>query len=253
MTEKEEKSFSLVRKIILLVAAIVSVLAVCFSVLSYFNLWEKFQDLATIQAWIEAAGPYAIIVYGVLVLLQVVILPIPSTLTNFVASLIGFEPWVNFLVTSLCTIAGSYICFWLGRFFGKKLVTWLVGAEKTEKYAKILNDKGRFLFVMMLVLPCFPDDVLCMVAGLSTMGIGFLSLATILARPVMIAVVSFGSPMVMDALDTWGLPVSIGIVLLILIAVLLVTFRRDRKTKKSSPLAKSSQKELPDDDVGKKN
>lgn len=236
MTEKEEKSFSLVRKIILLIAAVVSVVAVFITLMNVFNLWEIFNDPEIIKEWISSAGVSAVVIYAALVLLQVVILPIPSTVTNFLASWL-FPPWENFLVTALCTIAGSYICFWLGRFFGKKLVTWLIGAEKTERYAKILNEKGRFLFVLMLLLPCFPDDVLCMVAGLSTMGLGFFSLATILARPVMIAVISFYGPVAMDALDSWGLPVSIGIILLILIAVLLVTFRRDHKEKKRSAAA----------------
>ena len=84
----------------------------------------------------------------------------------------------------------------------------------------------------MLLLPCFPDDVLCMVAGLSAMSVGFFALTTVLARPVMIAIVSFFGRAAMDAIDSWGLPVSIGVILLILIAVLLVTFRRDKKGKK---------------------
>lgn len=220
------------RKIILLVAAVVSIVAICLSVFNYFDLWGIFQNLETIQQWFESAGSYGIIVYAVLVLLQVIILPIPSTVTNFAASFLFEHAWMNFLVTSACTIAGSYICFWLGRFFGKKLVTWLIGAEKTIRYANILNEKGRFLFVLMLLLPCFPDDVLCMVAGLSTMSITFFTVATILARPVMIAVISFFGPVAVDAIDTWGVPVSIGIILLIMIAVFLVMFRRDRKDKK---------------------
>ncbi len=231
MDDQNEKSFSLARKIILLVAIVASILAAAISVFNYYGLWEKFRSIETVRSWIEGAGPYAVLVYAIIVLLQVIILPIPSTVTNLVAAML-FEPWVTFLVTAGCTIAGSFVCFWLGRVFGKRIVNWLVGAEKTEKYARVLNEKGRILFVWMLLLPCFPDDVLCMVAGLSAMSVGFFALTTVLARPVMIAIVSFFGRAAMDAIDSWGLPVSIGVILLILIAVLLVTFRRDKKEKK---------------------
>lgn len=227
--EKYKKIFPLLRKIILLVAICASVIAVVITIFNAFDLWGKFKDIEVVQRWIESAGAYAILVYAAIVLAQVIILPIPSTVTNLVAAVL-FEPWITFLVTTVCTVAGSFVCFWLGRAFGKRIVTWLVGEEKTEKYGKILNEKGRFLFVMMLLLPCFPDDILCMVAGLSTMSWGFFSLAVILARPVMIAIVSFVGRAAMDAIDTWGIPVSIGIFLLIMVAVILVMMRRDKGT-----------------------
>ena len=228
---KTKEAISLAKKLILIVAVCASIIAKAVMIFNHFGLWEKFKDIETVQSWIEGAGPFAIIVYAVLVLCQVIFLPIPSTVTNFVAAIL-FEPWVTFLVTTVCTIAGSYFCFFLGRKFGKKLVSWLVGEEKTEKYAKILNEKGRFFFVMMLLLPCFPDDILCMVAGLSTMSWGFFSIALILARPVMIAIVSFVGSAAMEAIDTWGIPVSIGIVALVLLAVILLSVLRDRKSKK---------------------
>ncbi len=230
--EKYEKIFSLLRKIILLVTICASILALAITMFNAFGLWDKFKDITVVQQWIESAGAYAILVYAAIVLAQVIVLPIPSTVTNLVAAVL-FDPWITFLVTTVCTVAGSYVCFWLGRAFGKRIVTWLVGEEKTEQYGRVLNEKGRLFFVLMLLLPCFPDDILCMVAGLSTMGWGFFSLAVILARPVMIAVISFVGRAAMDALDTWGLPVSIGIFLLIMVAVILVMLRRDKKSDKN--------------------
>ncbi len=233
MTEKEITTLSTVRKIAMILAVVVGIVAVTVTLFNAFDLWGKFRDIETIRSWVESAGPYGILVYGALVFAQVLILPIPSTVTNFVAILL-FEPWVTFLVTTIVTIVGSYVCFLIGRIFGKRLVSWLIGKDKTEKYADLLQKKGKVLFVTMLVLPAFPDDVLCMVAGLSTMSWPFFTIAILLARPVMIAIVSFVGRAALDAIDTWGIPVAIGVILLILIAVILVMFRRDRKAKKEN-------------------
>lgn len=232
MNDKENTTLITLRKVLLMVAIVVTVCSVAISILTHFGVWDKLRDIEAIRAWVESKGPYAIIVYAALVLAQVIILPIPSTVTNLVAIML-FKPWVAFVVTSLATIAGSYVCFIIGRIFGKKLVTWLVGKDKTDKYANIIEEKGKLLFILMLALPCFPDDVLCMVAGLSTISLRFFSLTVILARPVMIAVVSFFGGAAIEALDTWGLPVSIGVILLVLVAVMLVVFRRDSKKRKN--------------------
>ena len=107
--------------------------------------------------------------------------------------------------------------------------------EKTEKYSRIINENGKFLFVMMLLLPFFPDDVISLLAGASNMSLPFFSIATVLARPVMIAVVSFLGKSATDAMDTWGIPVAIAVIVVVIAAaVLLIVFKIKRKKKKSS-------------------
>lgn len=57
------------------------------------------------------------------------------------------------------------------------------GKRKTEKYSRIINENGKFLFVMMLLLPFFPDDVISLLAGASNMSLPFFrSLPFLLAR-----------------------------------------------------------------------
>lgn len=226
-----QEVFLLTKKIILLVAICATIIAVVFIVIGQFDLWDKFKSIDAVRSWIEGAGAFSVVIYGVIVFLQVIVLPIPSTVTNIVAVML-FDPWITFLVTTLCTWAGSYVCFAIGRIFGKKVVNWLIGEEKTTKYANLLNEKGRFLFIMMLLLPCFPDDILCMVAGLSSMSWGFFSLAIFLARPAMIALVSFFGSAAIDAIDTWGIPVSIGVFAVVIAFVVFISLYRGKKEKK---------------------
>ncbi len=214
----------------MIVAVCATVIAVCATIFNAFGLWEKFHSLDAIREWMASFGAWGLVVYGAIVFLQVVVLPIPSTLTNLAAVLVfGNRPWSVFFVTVGCTLLGSFVCFYLGRFFGKKVVAWLVGAEKTEKYARLLEKKGYLFFILMMVLPCFPDDVLCMVAGLSTMKVWVFAIIIALTRPVMIALITFLGQPVIDALDSWGIPVSIGIFVLIIAAVIGVMFIRDKK------------------------
>lgn len=231
MNEPNEKIFSLLRKIMFLAAIVATVVAVCITLFNAFDLWKHFETLESTQEWFKSFGGWGLFVYGIIVLLQVVVLPIPSTLTN-IAAIAVFQdmPWAVFFVTTGCTLVGSFVCFYLGRWFGKKVVSWLVGKEKTEKYAEVLN-RGRLLFIMMMLLPCFPDDVLCMVAGLSSMKLWYFAIVIALTRPIMIALITFLGGPVIDALDTWGLPVSIGILILVVGAAVLVMFLRDKKGK----------------------
>lgn len=231
MNDKKQNSFSFVRKIVIIVAVCATILGVCATIFNAFGLWEKFHSLDAIKEWMAGFGGWGLFVYGVIVLLQVIILPIPSTLTNIAAVLVFDNEWSVFFITVGCTFLGSFVCFFLGRLFGKKVVAWLVGKDKTEKYAKILEKKGNLFFILMMALPCFPDDVLCMVAGLSTMKVGVFAIIIALTRPIMIALITFLGDPVINALDTWGLPVSIGIVVLILAAVIGVMFIRDKKKK----------------------
>lgn len=229
------ENFTAFRKAVLIAAVCSAVVAAAVCVFNAFDLWEKLRDVEWMSEWINSKGAFAIPVYALLVLCSVIFLPIPSTVMNYVATVLFEHAWATFLVTTAATLAGSFICYFLGRVFGKRIVIWLAGKEKTEKYSRIINENGKFLFVMMLLLPFFPDDVISLLAGASNVSLPFFSIATVLARPVMIAVVSFLGKSATDAMDTWGIPVAIAVIVVVIAAaVLLIVFKIKRKKKKSS-------------------
>ena len=71
----------------------------------------------------------------------------------------------------LGTVIGSCLNFYLARRWGQPLVHNLVEEKTREKYLHWLEDGKKFdwLFASAILLPFFPDDALCLVAGLSKM------------------------------------------------------------------------------------
>jgi len=66
----------------------------------------------------------------------------------------------------------------------------------------------------MLLFPMFPDDILCMVAGITDMSYKFFIVTVALTRPVMIAATCFLGSGEIIPFTGWGIPVWIGLFLL---------------------------------------
>lgn len=191
-----------------------------FSILSVYGLFETFSNMEKIKQLILESGNLGYLIYTIILLLNVVLLPLPS----FVFILAGvaiYGPFTAFILCYISFVVGSIIAFFLGRFFGKKVVYWCVGREQTEKHLKMLGKKGNFLFVIMQVLPFFPDDVLCMVAGLTQMSVRFFIIAMLVLKPLYIFPVCFFGTGSIIPFSGWGIPVWIGIFLLFGICFLL--------------------------------
>ena len=116
---------------------------------------------------------------------------------------------------------GSTIAFFIGRIFGKKVVTWCIGEESMEKYANVVGKKGNALFVIMQVLPFFPDDILAMLAGLSPMSLTFFFVSMLIVKCLYIGIVCFMGSGSIIPFTGWGIPVWITIFVLIVIAFIL--------------------------------
>lgn len=63
------------------------------------------------------------------------------------------------------------INFYLARRYGKKFIQYVAKPETYEKYEKMASKNNRFLwlFAIMIAAPFAPDDILCLVAGLTEM------------------------------------------------------------------------------------
>lgn len=204
------------------VIAVVTATVVVFYVIYYeTGLSEKFSDFDALTAYIRDSGFLGIAIFIGLTVFQVVVLPIPEAVTILLGVAIYGATW-SFVLSVIGTVIGALISFMLGKIFGRKLCYWMFGEESTDKYAKILCEKGRFLFIVMLLFPAFPDDMLCMIAGITTMSYAYFTVIVLLTRPFMIGLTAYlGSGAI--PFSGWGIPVWIALVCLMFVALVVIS------------------------------
>ena len=151
---------------------------------------QSLTNMELIKNFILSTGFWGMAVFVGVQIIQVVFLPLPSIVLNLVGVAL-YGPTVAFLLSSLGVFLGSVAAFALGRIFGKKLVEWIAGKDKAIEYRRLLSHKGKYMLILMLLFPFFPDDILCMVAGITTMSWKFFIIAVLLTRPITIAVMCY--------------------------------------------------------------
>lgn len=190
-------------RILLVLTLITVVLGLIYFVLERTGLWEKLNSVDKLQAVILELGFWGRFIFVLLQFMQVTFVPLPSPVLIIAGSLI-YGPFQAGLLSIAGIVLGSALAFFLGRVFGKKLVVFMVG-EKTEvKWRKFLSN-CKYTFVLMMLLPFFPDDVLCMVAGVTDMSWTFFMMTQLLTRPISIFLVSFFSSGQIIPYHGWGL------------------------------------------------
>ena len=101
---------------------------------------------------------------------------------------------------------GSAFAFLLGRNFGKKLIVFMVGEETYHKWTKVLTD-AKYAFFVMMLMPIFPDDILCLVAGVTDMTWTFFAVTILLTRPIGIFMTCYLGSGDIIPFSGWGLAV----------------------------------------------
>ncbi|MCH5351067.1 MAG: TVP38/TMEM64 family protein [Clostridiales bacterium] len=176
---------------VFLVCDVLCILAVVLYI-TYFEtgLSETFSDFDAIRSFIRGSGAWGYAIFIGLTIFQVVVLPIPEAVTILLGVAV-YGPTVSFILSVVGTVIGAVITFFLGKVFGRRLCNWMFGVENTEKYARLLGEKGKLPFIIMLLFPAFPDDMLCTIAGITDMSYGYFILVVSLTRPVMIGLTAY--------------------------------------------------------------
>lgn len=161
----------------------------CLIMIFTFQKTGFFQLVNTpegLQSYLEKAGVWMPILYIVVQYLQVILLPIP-TIVSTVAGLALFGPFQTLIFSFIGIVLGSLTAFFIGRKLGDKAVAWIVGRDTLKKWQKKLKKKDGLVLTIMFILPLFPDDILCFIAGLSSMSNGYFLTMILLTRLVGIA------------------------------------------------------------------
>lgn len=179
--------------------------------------WFKFfQSKEKIQNYISSFGAWAPLAFFLLQFLQVIVSPIPGNVTTIVGGvLFGFLE--GFLISVAAVFAGSVCAFLLGKKFGRPLVERIVGKERVEKYMVSVSSRQKIVLMLMFLFPFFPDDILCLVAGLSAMRLPYFSILVLATRPWgLLFSALLGAGMIKMPVWAWALVASVVISLFII-------------------------------------
>ena len=163
-------------------------------------------------------GTWGYVIFLLLQIFQVIFIPINSIIFTIPAIII-FGSVKAFLISYAGLCIGSILMFLIGRYGGMKIMKWIVGEEKTKHYAKNLG-RGKFILPIFLLIPIFPDDILCISAGLSNIKLFYFTIVILITRAIDLSCTCFiGSAAVKSPLGIVLL--SIFVLVSIILAVVL--------------------------------
>lgn len=186
----------------------------------------KINSIEALRDYIDSFGNLAVFLFILFCFLQVIVLPVPGS-AAVAAGVALFGPVRCIIYSFIGIVTGSIVAFAIGRWVGYKAVKWIVGKETLDKWLEKLKGKDYLILSLMFLLPMFPDDVLCFVAGLSSMTWGYFIIMIIVTR--IIAVVSTAYSVGFIPFNTWwGILIWLALLALVILAFWLVCKYSDK-------------------------
>lgn len=196
------------------------------------------KDENALREYLREKGRWMPFVYVVLQYLQVVILPVPSVVSTL-AGVALFGAFKTVIYSLIGILLGSFTAFFIGRKLGNKAVVWIIGKENLLKWQKKLKGKDNLLLTLMFILPVFPDDILCFIAGLSSMSTKYFLIMSTCSRILSISATCY-SISILPLNTWWGLLVW-GIIIIAVILAFILIYKNLEKMQKWFSLLKSKR------------
>ena len=163
-------------------AAVLLLLAGLGTFLWKSGFFSALTSVESAQAYVERFAPFSHLIYFLAQLASVILAPIPSNLLAAAGGvLFGTVP--AFLLTFAAVTVGSMLVFALAKLLGGSFAEKLVSKKVSEKYLELLRTKRDVFLALVFLFPFFPDDLICILAGLTDISPLRFFLLVLLARP----------------------------------------------------------------------
>lgn len=154
-----------VRKYLRIALLILALLALWFLRAPLGSAMAVLKDQQAVSACMQRLGPFGPLALFVLLVAQVFVAVIPGHALMMAGGYV-FGPVVAISVTAASTILGSQIAFLVARRYGHPIIYRLAKANVIERWNHLAGRQGPLFFFFAFVLPIFPSDLMCYVAGL---------------------------------------------------------------------------------------
>ncbi len=220
---KQSLSRKTIIKFVILGIIIIALLGyVAWDVIAKGPLTQLLSNRDELVRIMQGLGPWAPLLYIVLQVLQVVVAPIPGQIVGGVGGFL-FGHW-GILWTTIGSFIGFWLVFLIARKFGRPLLEKIFKKPVVDKFDFIINARGAALIIFAIfLLPGFPDDVVCYIAGLTKLSLRKLMLVSILGRFPTIVLTNYIG---MGVNGNIGLVVALSLLAVIIMG--LVAWKRER-------------------------
>lgn len=220
-------NFKKISRLFYLIFISTFIISIGYFILYKTNLLDSFSSVNGLKQFILSTGNWGIFTYISIQCAQVVFLPVPAAIICIVGSLI-YGPFLGGLYCSIGVIIGSYISFFIGKTFGHRIVSWIVGEEITNKYSQLISNRGGFFLIIAFLLPMFPDDILCLIAGITNINVKSFLLITLITRPIGVICMSYFGSGHLIPFSGWGIYAWAGILVVAIILVVIIYKYQDK-------------------------
>lgn len=209
-----------------IIRLIISLLVICAVILSVYLVLRHFGLTGVgedkIRLWLDSTGAWAPAVFILISFLQVTFIPIPGAIT-IVAGYYFFGFWGSFIYSYIGMMLGAIVGYILGRVIGRPFVVWLAGSEdKLDGWLSKLRGRENLLLFFMFLLPLFPDDLLCSVAGVIPQ-----KPTTFIIMQLITRTTSIGATLISTAvvLQGWPFAIIIAVALALVIPIFIWCYK----------------------------
>ncbi|MDV3426469.1 MAG: VTT domain-containing protein [Bacillota bacterium] len=137
---------------------------IIFSKSKYYSI---FKDQESMKAYIVSFGRLSWLVYFIIHLLQVVVFFLPGEVIEIAGGYI-FGVYFGSLLSVFGILAGSFIAYTLGNFFGVRFILKIIPKSSIEYFQNNFGSKSLYtaIFIAYLI-PGMPKDALAYICGIS--------------------------------------------------------------------------------------
>lgn len=242
------KTSGILHKLFFITVFLISSVLAALYILKISGFLDKIDSVEDLRSYISSYGSYAALAFILIQFLQVVVLPIPAFITVGSGVLL-FGPLYGAIYSCTGIILGSLVAFFIGRLFGVKVARWLVGQENLEKGLKTIKGKDKIVLTFMFLFPFFPDDILCFVAGITTVSPLFFVIMIFITRIISVFASSYSMNNSIIPYDTWwGILLWIIFFIITILLTVLIYKKGDKIEKQfSNFLGKKKNKKSTND------
>lgn len=208
-------------------------------------------DQESLQKIINDTGVWGPIVFLLLqIAVTTVLAVIPGTSMTFLvlAGILFDNIWLALGLSLVGVWISSILMFVIGDTLGEKVAIKLIGKDSLRKAQELIDTKTKIYLPIMFLFPFFPDDGLCLAAGLTKLKYSFFIPVVLIFRSTGVVAAVLSSFYHKNIFEFLGLkslaPIEWILLVNILIFDVFVIFKFTRWLEKKINQRKQEQKEI---------